>query len=174
MTKEERRNKFELEHPDFLKEKKYDFKNDGYRKKHREYQRKRYKEKNPNAHSRILSNGLIFKPTKEEIRLKKNLWWKNFSQTEKGKEFIKNRNLKRRGKNGDLNSKQWQDIKEKYGYVCLKCFKKEPEIKLTIDHIKPISIGGDNSLDNIQPLCRSCNSSKGINQIDFIKKLCYI
>jgi 5-methylcytosine-specific restriction endonuclease McrA len=30
------------------------------------------------------------------------------------------------------------------------------------DHVKPVAIGGDNSYDNCQLLCRPCNASKGI------------
>lgn len=43
------------------------------------------------------------------------------------------------------------------GYACLKCGTKN---NLTIDHIIPISIGGENLLFNLQTLCRSCNSIK--------------
>ena len=32
------------------------------------------------------------------------------------------------------------------------------------DHIKPVAIGGDNSLDNCQLLCRPCNAAKGVTE----------
>lgn len=32
------------------------------------------------------------------------------------------------------------------------------------DHIKPVAIGGDNSFDNCQLLCRPCNAGKGIQE----------
>lgn len=41
---------------------------------------------------------------------------------------------------------------------CLKCGSDE---NLQLDHVVPISIGGDNAYWNFQILCRSCNSSKG-------------
>lgn len=38
---------------------------------------------------------------------------------------------------------------------------------LSIDHIVPISLGGANDLDNLQLLCKSCNSKKGTKIIDY-------
>ena len=41
---------------------------------------------------------------------------------------------------------------------CIRCFSKD---NLTIDHIKPVSLGGENTLDNVQILCATCNFKKG-------------
>ncbi len=38
---------------------------------------------------------------------------------------------------------------------------------LTKDHIVPIYQGGDDSILNIQPMCRNCNSSKGNDTTDY-------
>jgi len=45
--------------------------------------------------------------------------------------------------------------------VCWYCGKKvENPKELTVDHIIPRSKGGDNSMDNIFLVCKTCNSSK--------------
>lgn len=62
---------------------------------------------------------------------------------------------------------QWSNLKRKYSYTCLCCRRREPEIKLTADHIVPLSKGGSNSIKNIQPLCVSCNATKGQKTIDY-------
>jgi 5-methylcytosine-specific restriction endonuclease McrA len=55
---------------------------------------------------------------------------------------------------------EWKALKAAYDYRCLMCKRREPEIRLTVDHIVPISLGGANTIDSVQPLCRSCNSKK--------------
>lgn len=55
----------------------------------------------------------------------------------------------------------WMSKKMDFDYRCAFCNRQEPEIKLTADHIKPVALGGDNNMSNIQPLCVSCNSKKG-------------
>lgn len=49
---------------------------------------------------------------------------------------------------------------------CLKCKIKDG---LSIDHIKPLAKGGDNSINNLQTLCAKCNSSKGDTTKDYRK-----
>ena len=49
-------------------------------------------------------------------------------------------------------------------YTCLCCEGIE---QLTIDHIKPIALGGETVMDNLQTLCRSCNAKKQQDVLDF-------
>jgi DNA-binding XRE family transcriptional regulator len=49
-------------------------------------------------------------------------------------------------------------IYERDGAVCRTC---GATTRLDIDHIIPVSGGGTDDLDNLQVLCRSCNSRKG-------------
>ncbi len=61
---------------------------------------------------------------------------------------------------------EWEEMKEYFDYTCLVCGKKEPEIEIVKDHIVPLYQKGSDGLDNIQPLCRRCNSVKGADNID--------
>jgi len=47
---------------------------------------------------------------------------------------------------------------EKYGEQCVVCGSS---VDLTMDHIIPVSKGGEDVIENLQPLCKSCNSKKG-------------
>ena len=60
---------------------------------------------------------------------------------------------------------QW--IEMKIDNKCLACGKSEPEIKLTVDHIIPLSKGGKHIRNNIQPLCFSCNVRKYTAIVDY-------
>ncbi|MCJ7634402.1 HNH endonuclease [Candidatus Bathyarchaeota archaeon] len=62
-----------------------------------------------------------------------------------------------KGATGYLTWDEWNEIKAKFNFTCPRCGRREPDIKLTIDHIIPISMGGTNNKENIQPLCGQCN-----------------
>lgn len=70
------------------------------------------------------------------------------------------RRLAKLGNGGSHTLTEWEHIKKIGNYQCAKCGKKEPDIILTRDHIIPVSKGGSDNKENIQPLCRSCNASK--------------
>jgi len=74
---------------------------------------------------------------------------------------------RRCGRVGSFTAGQWFHLVEKYDHRCLCCNKREPEIKLTADHVVPVVKGGTSFIENIQPLCTPCNSRKGTKMIDF-------
>ena len=68
---------------------------------------------------------------------------------------------------GSHTEEEWQELKAFYNFKCLRCGKQEPDIKLTRDHVIPLTQGGSDSIDNVQPLCARCNSKKNNKHIDY-------
>ena len=52
-------------------------------------------------------------------------------------------------------------IFERDKYLCYKCNKQLTRFSATLDHLTPVSEGGDNSYDNLATSCLHCNSSRG-------------
>jgi len=106
---------------------------------------------------------------KEKVYLNNRNWRKR--NPEKIKEIerkynpIKNSKRRARLKNngGSFTTKEWEQKKKEFDYTCAICGEKEPQIKLTVDHIIPLNKNGVNSIDNIQPLCIACNIKKSDN-----------
>jgi len=76
----------------------------------------------------------------------------------------------RRTPRGGHTQEEWEELKSQYNYTCPCCGRAEPEITLTRDHVVPRSMrwNGASNLDdieNIQPLCSSCNRKKGDRSI---------
>lgn len=65
---------------------------------------------------------------------------------------------------GNFTHAEFLDLCERYGNICLCCKQRKP---LCADHVIPLSKGGSNSIENIQPLCRSCNCRKHKKDTDY-------
>jgi 5-methylcytosine-specific restriction endonuclease McrA len=65
---------------------------------------------------------------------------------------------------GRHSEQEWRTLVERLGGRCLRC---GTQADLTKDHVVPLSRGGSNRLENLQPLCRRCNSGKHERIIDF-------
>jgi 5-methylcytosine-specific restriction endonuclease McrA len=97
-------------------------------------------------------------------------WKGGISKSPKHLRFLhKRRKLRKLGNGGSHTLAEWEALKAQYNWTCPACTKCEPVITLTEDHIIPISKGGSDNIENIQPLCQSCNSKKYV-QIIFYSK----
>lgn len=76
------------------------------------------------------------------------------------------RRVDQRAGGGHFTPVQFRELCGYYGYVCLCCGASG---KLTADHVVPLSRGGTNTIDNIQPLCLKCNIKKGMSIFDYRK-----
>lgn len=50
---------------------------------------------------------------------------------------------------------------ERDGYLCKYCSKQLTRFTATLDHVQPVSKGGDNSIANLVTACLHCNSRRG-------------
>ncbi len=65
---------------------------------------------------------------------------------------------------GSYTVSEWTQLLDYFGHQCLCCGSDQ---RISADHVIPLSCGGSNDLDNIQPLCVKCNASKGKKIIDY-------
>lgn len=113
------------------------------------------------------------KAARKSIKGEKHWNWKGGISIGKNKRDYKNsleakRRTSKQENGGSFSVEDWIKLKQYCGNRCVCCHKSEPEIKLTRDHKIPISLGGSSNIDNIQPLCKSCNSIKRQKVIHFI------
>lgn len=60
-----------------------------------------------------------------------------------------------------LTTREWAIIVNNYDGRCAYCGRGE--VKMTMDHIIPISKGGEHTANNVVPACKPCNSRKRNN-----------
>ena len=138
-----------------------------YRDENREAIRensRRYEEKMRREHGSGWRNDYrrwYYQENKDRINERRNAW---LSDTGKGVEYIERRRALKQAAHGDFTAEDFQRLVDYLGGFCLSCGSYD---KLTPDHIIPLSRGGSNCISNIQPLCRSCNCSKGASIVDY-------
>jgi 5-methylcytosine-specific restriction endonuclease McrA len=92
-----------------------------------------------------------------------------YRNTPKGQAAAKRAKTKRRSLEfnavGMFTADEWIDLCERFGNKCVCCGRSDA--KLTVDHVIPLVAGGDNTIDNIQPLCFECNRSKWKDVTDY-------
>ncbi len=99
---------------------------------------------------------------------KMQAYYRARNKTPKRRAYNRARNHKRnariRGNGGTWTAAEFSALCAKYNHRCLCCGKRR---KMTPDHVVPVVKGGRNVIENLQPLCLSCNSSKGARTIDY-------
>jgi len=86
--------------------------------------------------------------------------WKK-ANPDKKQSYEHKRRTRITGAGGSYTAEQFKAL----GNICLRC--KGIGLKLTPDHVLPVSLGGSSDISNIQPLCGPCNSSKGAKHVDY-------
>lgn len=65
-----------------------------------------------------------------------------------------------------LSKKIRFEVFKRDAFTCQYCGNSSPEVVLEVDHIKPVSKGGDNSLTNLITSCFKCNRGKSNIELD--------
>lgn len=99
---------------------------------------------------------------REKVRAKSAKW--QAANRDKSNAKTHRRRTRKTNAGGSFTASEWRKLCKRYDGRCLRCGEKT---KLTADHVIPVSKGGSSNISNIQPLCLSCNSSKGNKTIDF-------
>jgi len=93
-----------------------------------------------------------------------------YNKSEKGRTSAVARQAKRMGLilNGKgLNARQWRSILRSYDYCCAYCGQAQTtKASLCVEHVIPLSKGGQHEAGNIVPSCRACNSKKSDNLVE--------
>jgi uncharacterized protein YdaU (DUF1376 family) len=92
-------------------------------------------------------------------------WGSDDDASERGRHLRAQRLSEARAK-GTHTAMEWEAMKAYHGMRCVRCGCDGEIVK---DHILPIYQGGSDSIENIQPLCRKCNASKGPEASDLRK-----
>lgn len=58
------------------------------------------------------------------------------------------------------------EVLKRDNHTCRYCGGSAPDVKLTVDHVTPIALGGSDKPDNLVAACRDCNAGKSSTSPD--------
>jgi 5-methylcytosine-specific restriction endonuclease McrA len=117
------------------------------------------------VHAKQISDrGKKYQQEHPEVRRESARKWRAANR-EKDSKYTADKKARKLGNGGTFTADEWKELLNKYGNKCLCCGRND--IKVTIDHVVPLILGGRNSIENLQPLCKSCNSRKNATTIDY-------
>ena len=92
---------------------------------------------------------------KEKKRSSYRIWIINNPEAKRANDH--NYRARKVNAEGKMTAEIIESVFVAYGRRCLKCGSAD---NLQIDHVVPLMLGGSNLFNNLQPLCKSCNSAK--------------
>ena len=122
------------------------------------------------------SRTLEYQNNPDAVRLRSKTWYNDNKERAKARgkrykkvhsHYINSINQARRARQkaigGTYTAEHWQQLCDWFGNICLACGTSED---LSVDHVIPLD-PGPNTIGNLQPLCRPCNSSKRRKTTDY-------
>jgi len=117
---------------------------------------------------------------KEVLEPHHRTYWKiAYTKLQRKMQSLKSSLKKRSEDNNVLFKIDMEELRkmfyDSYGKGCKYCDRKMTLRNMVCDHIIPLAKNGDSTIDNLQLICKSCNTRKGpLDEKDFIELIDWV
>ena len=117
---------------------------------------------------------------KEVLEPHHRTYWKiAYTKLQRKMQSLKSSLKKRSEDNNVLFKIDMEELRKmfykSYGKGCRYCDKKMTLRNMVCDHIIPLAKNGNSTVDNLQLICKSCNTRKGpLDEKDFIELMLWV